>query len=351
MSAAAAARDGICAGAPGTRAGWHPPGHVTEHKTWPEFWSDPAGTREPLPEPAAAAPGNGNGSAGRAQEHAAAAGVPGDASQHDPGGPRTVGPVEAFVRHPIVTLLPIVLLAAAAVYVGLQRAPVYTADARVNVGRTDVPPYVLQNVIGGNEALAASYARVISADPVAIAAGRATGRSPADVRDHLDATPIPGSTLIQVEATGSSKGEVVRLSNAGARALISYITAANRDRQSAGALSRFRAAQADAQRLQRQLLALQARGAKGRAQAQRLQVSVDVAQLRASNLANQYRLSAGAGDGGSPLTLIGPAATAGSDRRTTLERLILIAVAAGLVIGLGLALLIANRGRLRAMRE
>jgi hypothetical protein len=314
---------------------------------WPEFWSDPVPAGGSARE---SAPANGSGAQAPAQPAPETAAQPPE-PRAAADSPRTVGPLEAFVRHPIVTLFPIVLLAAAAVYVGLDRAPEYTAKARINVGRTDVPPFVLQNVVGGNQALAASYSRAISAAPVAVAAARATGRTPADARDHLDATPIPGSTLIQVEAKGPAASDAIALSNAGARALISYVALVSRDRKSAGALRRFRIAQAQAQRLQRRLTSLQTKGAKRKSDVARVQVDLDAAQLRASNLANLYRASTGAGDGGSPLNLIAPAATAGSDRKTTLERLILIAVAAGLVLGLGLALLVANRRKLRSMRE
>jgi hypothetical protein len=80
-------------------------------------------------------------------------------------------------------------------------------------------------------------------------------------------------------------------------------------------------------------------------------VDLDAAKLRASNLSNIYRSISADPTSGSPLRLIAPAATASSDRRQVLEQLILLGLAAGIVIGLGIALLRANRGRLRAMRE
>jgi capsular polysaccharide biosynthesis protein len=265
--------------------------------------------------------------------------------------PRTVGPLEAFVRRPLITLLPVLLLVGAAVYVGLARTPVYTAQARVNVGRTDVAPYVLQSVIGGNQALAVSYARVIAAHSVVKAAGRDAGTGTRAAASRLSASPVPGSTLIQVEATGPRTGDAVALANAGSRALISYVEKATRDTTSNGALSRFRAAQADMTRIQRKVNSLQAKGPKRASDLARAQVDLEAAKLRASNLANVYRASAADPSSGSPLTLIAPAASASSDFASTLERLVLLGVAAGLVLGLGLALLAANRGRLRAMRE
>jgi hypothetical protein len=83
----------------------------------------------------------------------------------------------------------------------------------------------------------------------------------------------------------------------------------------------------------------------------RTEVDFVAAKLKASNIANLYRASTSDQAGGSPVRLIAPAASASSDSRTMLERLILIGVVGGLVIGLALALLRANRGRIRAMRE
>jgi hypothetical protein len=261
-----------------------------------------------------------------------------------------VGPAEAFLRHPILTILPVLLLVGAALYVGLARDPVYTAKARINVGRTNVPAYVLQNVVGGNQALAASYSRLIATEKVVRDAARRTGTPPLETRDRLDASPIPGSTLIQVEGTGPNERGAVALANAGSQSLIKYVTKATRDRESRVAFKRYKAAQARVQRLQRRVRFLFAQGRKRQADLNRAEVDFEAAKLRASNLANLYRTST-ADPGASPLSLIGPAASASSDFGTTLERLVLIGLAAGLVLGLGLALLSANRDRLRALRE
>jgi capsular polysaccharide biosynthesis protein len=257
------------------------------------------------------------------------------------------------VRHPLLVLIPLLLLAGAGVAIGLERDPVYTAKARVNVGRADVAPFVLQSVVGGNAALAASYARVIATQKVIVGAARRSSTTPDEARERLAASPIPGSTLIQVEATGPGEADAVTLANAGSRSLIAYVTDVNVSRTTRAAFRRYRRAQADVERAQRRILALRQRGSGSEVADELSKAIVDLqaAKLRASNLANQYRASSGDPSGGSPLRLIAPAASASSDRAATLQRLILIGVAAGLVLGLGLALLVANRGRLRALRE
>jgi len=320
-----------------------PVANGTHRVSWPKVWADsPAQTAE---SEATATPTQPAAPVEPAAVAAAAAVTPRDA------GPRTAGPFEAFVRHPILTLLPVLLLAGAALYVGLARDPIYTAKARINVGRSNVPPYVLQNVIGGSQTLAASYARVISTDDVVRQAARGAGVSPATAQRDLSASPIPGSTLIQVEATGPDRRAAVTLSNEGARSLIQYVKKITSDNVAKAALRRYRKAQARVGRLQTRLINLRGPGRKRALAYARTLVDFEAAKLQASNLAGLYRASTTDVAGGSPVRLIAPAASASSDFRTMLERLILIGVLGGLVVGLALALLRANRGRIRAIRE
>src|SRR3954470_6207411 len=137
--------------------------------------------------------------------------------------PHVAGPLEAFLRHPIIAILPVLLLTGGAVYLGVNRDPEYTAKARVNVGRTDVPAYTLQNVVIGNQAIAASYSRVVGTEPVTTRAGRVSGVGADEARHRLSASPVPASTLIQVEATGTNERDAVALANAGAESLIRYV--------------------------------------------------------------------------------------------------------------------------------
>jgi uncharacterized protein involved in exopolysaccharide biosynthesis len=261
-----------------------------------------------------------------------------------------VGPLEAFLRHPFMTLLPLVLLVAGAVYLGTERDPTYTSNARVNVGRADVPAYTLQGVVAGNTQLAGSYALTIGAAPVAEQAAGETGLTPAQASSRLGATLVPGSTLIQVEAEGPSSREAIALANAGAQALIDYVTDVNRNTESRRFLRQYRDAQREVQGLQRRVERLQRGGRRRRDELGRAQISLDAAQLRASNLANLYRASSIEPTTTSPLTLIAPAAKADSDRRDILEQMIIIGGAAGLILGLGLTLLRSNWGRLRTLR-
>jgi capsular polysaccharide biosynthesis protein len=257
--------------------------------------------------------------------------------------------LEAAVRHPLLTILPVLLALGAGLALGLTRQEVYTAEARVSVGRVDVPAYTLQDVVIGNSTLANGYARVVSTAPVISRASTETGIPPAKVRESLSGTPVPGSTLIQVDAKGDSSKQAVGLANAGGRALIDYVDSVNRDQAAGDLLGQFRDAKLKEARLRRELASLEARQA-GEEEIEQAQVALDAAKLRATNLANIYQGTNSDPASGSPLRLIAPAATANSDFGSVLQRVLLIAAAAGLVVGFGLALLRANADRLRAMR-
>jgi hypothetical protein len=267
--------------------------------------------------------------------------------------PRIAGPLEAFLRHPIIAILPILLLAGGAVYLGIEREPEYTAEARVSVGRTDVPAYTLQNVVIGNQAIAASYARVVSTEPVSTRAGRDAGIGAGEARERLSATPVPGSTLIQVEATGPNERDAVALANSGAESLIRYVQRVERRGGSRQLLDDFRQAQTRVTRLERRVETLsRGEGARRRrAQVADARVDLEAARLAAQNAADRFRTNEGSSPASASLTFIAPAADASSDYRERLEQLILLGVAGGLVLGLGLALLRANRRALRSLRE
>lgn len=265
--------------------------------------------------------------------------------------PRIAGPLEAFLRHPLPTLVPLVLLVAAAFVLGTERDPEYTSQARITVGNTDVSPFLLEKVVAGNAAIAASYARATEAEPVARAAGREVGISPAEAADRLSGTQVPGSTLIQVEAKGQSPAAAVGLANAGAEALIAYITRINRTDQAPSLFKQYRKAQADARRAERRTQALLSSSRPNQAKVTRARIAQDLALLRATDLANRYRDASAQATAASRLTLIAPAAGADSDRSEVLEQLLIAAAVGGLVLGLALALLLANWRVLRSLRS
>ena len=112
--------------------------------------------------------------------------------------------------------------------VGYVHPPSYTADAHLIVGRTsglaeDQVPGLAASVQG----LAADYARLITAsnvvgDTLANLHSRSLGGT-------LTATPIPLSSIIDVQATASTRAAALRIANAGAAALVTVVTQVTND--------------------------------------------------------------------------------------------------------------------------
>jgi len=261
------------------------------------------------------------------------------------------GPLESALRHPFLVILSTVLLLGAAAAVGLTRDPVYSSEARVSVGRVDVPAYTLQGVIVGNSDLAVSYARAIGAQPVVDGAARSAKTSVAFTRAHLSASPVPGSTLIQIESEGDTRAQAVALANGAAQGLIDFVTQINTQPDSAPLLGRYRSALAKVDRAQRQVERARRFGNQDPDALQRAQRGEIAARLAASTIGNQYRSEQGTSGVAPSLRLIVSAVTADSDRSSVFQRLLFIGLVAGVLLGLALALLRANRrliGRRRA---
>jgi capsular polysaccharide biosynthesis protein len=267
-----------------------------------------------------------------------------------------VGPLDAFVRHPFMTLIPMLLVVGAAVAIGLARLPTYTAEARVNVGRINVPAFTLQGVIQGNQTLAASYSRAITAPTVVNAASRATKISPQEATARLSASPVAESTLIRVEATGHAQARAVALANAASRALIRYVAVLNQTSGTEQLLARYGQADRVANLAQRRLnranrIYAHQKNNRTRNAVVQATVAFDKAKLFATQLAGVYSSSLSEAPGSNLLQLETPAVSASSDASSVLTILILIGAAAGLVLGLALSLLRANRPLLAASRQ
>jgi uncharacterized membrane protein len=276
--------------------------------------------------------------------------VNGVAADHGPPSPPLRGPVESLLRHPWLVFLPVLVLVGVAIAVGALRTPQYTAEARINVGRADVPAYTLQGVTIGNATLAGSYARAIAAPSVIRDAARAADITTADARTRLSGSQVPRSTLIRVEGQGSSEREARRLANGGAAGLIRYIEQVNAEQLDTGILDRYRRAQRRTDRMRRRYIAASAKYGRTSRRAERARLDMLTAQLSSQTLSTRVVQNTE-----QPLhnllQLVVPATTAESDRSSVLSRLILISLAAGLLLGLALALLRNNGDFIRHTRQ
>lgn len=262
-----------------------------------------------------------------------------------------MNPLVAAGRHPLLFLLPIVVLLAVAVALGLQRHPLYTAQAQLSVGRLDVNAQAIPGYVQASDELAGTYSRVLDAAQVIDPAARKLGRSPAYVQAHVSASPLAVSQIIVVQATGSTSHGAIALVNLVTNSLAAYVATLNNAASGASAslLSNYHAVASQLQRAQNLVGRLQAAhphpmgsqiSALNAAQAQ-----VSIAQLRVNAIGTGYVNAQQALPGGNSAQVLAAASVASSDRRHTLELLLVSAAVAGIVLGLVLASL---RARSRA---
>lgn len=257
-----------------------------------------------------------------------------------PGPRRSL--MEAVRLRPWLLALCVVAFTGAGIVAGLARTPVYTAEARSAVSRIDVTTQSLPGFAAGVQSLAVAYSRIIGAQQVTDATAAALGEDPDVVGARLDAAPIPESPLFRVFGTGDSPEQAIATANAASRALRDYVTKLNAQNPDATRLyGRFTAAVAARQKASAAL-------ASARASGDPEAVSAAVAALAGANLKvdtlrGLYQQSQQGTANANVIQVITPANTAYSDRRSTLQRLAVTGLVAGVLVGLALCMLLGGR--------
>lgn len=139
------------------------------------------------------------------------------------------GGIWVAIRHYwILVLLPVIAFTAAGIVYGIRRHPTYTASAKLAVSKLDLTaPGALAGFTDATESLAQTFSRSIDATGVVDPAARVLGVPHEIVQARLSAVPVAQTPVFQVEATGPSEKNAVRLANAGSVALIAYLTKVN----------------------------------------------------------------------------------------------------------------------------
>lgn len=254
-----------------------------------------------------------------------------------------IGAVQAAKRYWYLVVAPVIVFVIIAGVVASARAPTYTAEARLMVGRLDLSTAgAVQGFAGAAQDLAQSYPLAISADGVVDPLAKQFGTTPNAIRSRLSASDVPESSIVRITATGTSASDAITLVNAASKSLTAFLTKFNRDNPDEPHLLRLlRAAEVKLQ-------------ADKAAAPQGVQNPVTPSQQRAlATLASQQAIvnAIAANYQSSVLTqavssLLQPlvsAHTASNDRKNKLEIAVFAALVAGLVVGLALATLWANR--------
>lgn len=239
---------------------------------------------------------------------------------------RSVTLSEAMRDYKLWFAVPLVVLLCAAAAVGLLRSPVYTAQARLSVGGTDLTRPSVLAAGGAAEALSAVLSRSLTADPVLESISKKVDVPTSNIQADLVGSPIPDTNLILIDASSGSDSDAVRLANAASLSVIGFINRLNGTNQHQ-VEARLKAAVLDLAKKQKVNDADPS--AKRRA-------DVHIAQLRKDSLEAAYRTSLNSEQ--AVLRVFDPAGRATSDRVSKLELLLFIGLAVGLILGAALAL-------------
>lgn len=256
--------------------------------------------------------------------------------------------LQATLRNLPIVLLPVILLVGAAVAIGLIRSPEYTSEARLSVGGLNLTRQSIPGYTTAVQQLAVAYSRAIAATGVVGPVAKHLRLSPADVVDQVSATPIQGSPVVRVIAHSDSPREAVRLADASADSVVRYADQLNSGTsQSQPLLRRYIAAS----RAMRKAQSTSARLKPGSKRWRVAQTRQDIARLRLQTSGALYGQSQVGQATTNLVQKLAPASAATSDRSSVLERLAAGGLIAGLLIGVGLAVLRANRLSTRRLRE
>jgi hypothetical protein len=272
---------------------------------------------------------------------------------------RRVTPSQAVVGRPMLVALPILVLLVPSLVLAFARQPVYSAEARLLVGGFNVEAQAIPGFVEASRTLAETYSRLVPTQAITERVAETLKLDIGAVNGHVNATSVPDSSIIRIIGTGSSSREAIRYTAAAAQALEEYVDEAGRSADGASLLDEFRQASltlntalARHERLQAQYDARVAAGIDTEDDRETLagaQADVDRARLEAETIASAYENSGGGSRGSGNVDLIAPADSAGNDRKSTLQTAIAAPVILGLIAGVALATLVANRRGLPAV--
>lgn len=251
--------------------------------------------------------------------------------------------------------LPIVLaviLGAAGGYLGLKRTPQYTATTKLTVGSVDYRTQSVPGFVQAAQTLADSYALTVRSGAVLAPLARSQHMTEAATANAVTATAVPNSTIFSISATMPTKAAAIRLVDAATKQTQQTVASLNTTTADAAkALRTFRRYAREVSIAQQKLAALRKSKTASQSALENAQTAAAEAEALAGAYSTQYQALI---TGNTPqteartLTVIQPAVNASSDKRSYLERYVALGLAAGLVLGVLIALIIPAGHRRRA---
>jgi capsular polysaccharide biosynthesis protein len=269
-----------------------------------------------------------------------------------PSRRRGVGLATALRRYPVLALLPVVVLAAAGITLGLRRPPTYTASSTINVGAPDINSQATPGYAEAEQTLASAYSREVTSQYIYKPVASQMHLSQTQVASRVSSSAVPSSPTFTINATGPTQQSAIALAGAATSALQHYINVINQgENASTSLLNRYRQAEHQADYLSAVSGRLSGQNTVNPASVsptrlRNAKVAAQVAQLQANALANQYTNSSTMSRG-AIIQVLNPASSATSDRHSIAERYGIVGTAAGAILGAALALLVANLRRRR----
>ena len=147
------------------------------------------------------------------------AGLDNRAPNQRSSGPRSTAPSPrravslgtALRRYPVLALLPLVVLAAAGITLGLRRPPTYTASTTINVGTPDINSQATPGYVQAEQTLASAYSREVASQFVYNPVAKDLNIARGDVASRLSSSAVPASPTFTINATGSTPSGAVTL--------------------------------------------------------------------------------------------------------------------------------------------
>lgn len=236
------------------------------------------------------------------------------------------------------------------VLVALLLPASFTAESRLAVGSGELREFQVPGFALASQQLAANYARYVDGQENQSRLVQTLGPRASTI-SKISSSPVPESSIIRIEVTGTEQDVTIAAADAVAKTLMTQINTTNDD-QAGTLLQRFNAEsvqitqtqndKATAQLIVDRLVANQAsdtRITQARLAVAQADAALSTAQLRQRSIADLYQeqLRSQGENASNKLRLIQTARTTGNNTNSLIQLLGM----AGLVLGAGLAVIIA----------